>query len=93
MKKGVENGTTRLAIDTTRLTNPVHEATIHRTGIRGQATGLAIGDAKSCSGMGVAYRCLGSGFVGFRQKDSDRVAWNHPRKTFPAVILGEPVHF
>jgi len=39
---------------------------LQRPGIRGQATGLAIGDAKSYSGMGplLAYRGLGSGFVG-----------------------------
>jgi len=32
MKKGVKNGTTRLVIDTTRLTNLVYEPTIATTG-------------------------------------------------------------
>jgi len=50
-EKGVENGTTRLVVDTTSLMNRVGEATI---------AGLAIGDAKSGSGMGplLANRCL-----------------------------------
>ena len=50
-------------------------------------TWLAIGDAKSCSGMGALARpplSLGG---------SSPVAWNLPQKTCSTVILGDPVHF
>jgi hypothetical protein len=72
MKKGTENGTTWLIIDTTRLTNLVHEPAIATTGehleLRGRATDLALGYARSCSGTGVlASGGLSSGFVGPRQ--------------------------
>jgi hypothetical protein len=68
---------------------------MQRPGIRAQATGLAIGDAKSCSGMG--GQCLptavlvqaswgsGNGLQSGRLESSS--------KTFSTVILGEAVHF